>query len=204
MEIFTEKIKYNPDGLVPCIAQDHKTKEVLMLAYMNEEALKTTIETGYMTYYSRSRNALWKKGETSGNIQKLVTLKHDCDGDTLLAQVEQTGPACHTGNRTCFYAPGIGEDDSFSQVLEEDYKTILDRKKHPSEGSYTNYLFDKGIDTICKKLGEECTEIVIAVKNDNKSEILYETGDFLYHLMVMMAEKDIVWDEIYKELISRR
>ncbi len=194
------------DGLLPVIVQDYKTKEVLMMAYMNEEAFDHTLKSGKMTYYSRSRQCRWVKGETSGHYQYVKALSIDCDNDTLLAQVEQIGAACHTGNHTCFYRPIVGNEcDSKNplQVFESVYATIEDRKQHPKEGSYTNYLFDKGIDKILKKVGEEATEIVIAAKNPNPEEIKYEISDFLYHAMVLMVERGVTWEDIVKELADR-
>ncbi|MCR5228132.1 MAG: bifunctional phosphoribosyl-AMP cyclohydrolase/phosphoribosyl-ATP diphosphatase HisIE [Eubacterium sp.] len=205
-EIPFSAFKLNGDGLIPVIAQDYKTNEVLMMAYMNEESYNKTLETGLMTYWSRSRQKLWTKGEESGHIQKMVSLTIDCDKDTILAKVDQTGPACHTGNPTCFFTPledaGVVENSSF-KVFQDVYNVIADRKVNPREGSYTNYLFDKGIDKILKKVGEECTEIVIAAKNPDASEIKYEIADFLYHAMVLMVEKGVTWDEINDELARR-
>lgn len=198
--------KLNSDGLIPCIVQDYKTGQVLMLAYMNKEAYDKTIQTGTMTYFSRSRNTLWLKGETSGHYQYVKSLSYDCDNDTLLAKVEQIGAACHTGSYSCFFNNIITydyEEKSPLSVLEDVYDVIMDRKINPKEGSYTNYLFDKGIDKILKKVGEEATEIVIAAKNPNSNEIKYEISDFLYHVMVLMAEKNVTWDEIMKELANR-
>ena len=170
------EFKLNSDGLIPVIVQDHKTNEVLMMAYMNEEAFDSTVKTGRMTYYSRSRKCQWVKGETSGHFQYVKSLAIDCDKDTLLAKVEQVGAACHTGNRSCFYTTIVGADYDAKnplQVFESVYNTIVDRREHPKEGSYTNYLFEKGIDKILKKVGEEATEIVIAAKNPNPEEIKY-------------------------------
>ena len=200
------EFKLNSDGLLPVIVQDYKTNEVLMMAYMNEEAFEHTVKSGRMTYYSRSRKEQWVKGETSGHYQYVKTLTIDCDKDTLLAKVEQVGAACHTGNRTCFFQPVVGSDYDAKnplQVFESVYETILDRKRNPKEGSYTNYLFDKGIDKILKKVGEEATEIVIAAKNPNPEEIKYEMSDFLYHAMVLMVERGITWDDITNELADR-
>lgn len=200
------EFQLNSDGLLPVVVQDFKTNEVLMMAYMNEEAFENTVKTGRMTYYSRSRKSQWVKGETSGHFQYVRTLAIDCDKDTLLAKVEQIGAACHTGNRTCFYQPIVGNDYDAKnplQIFENVYHTILDRKAHPKEGSYTNYLFEKGIDKILKKVGEEATEIVIAAKNPNPEEIKYEISDFLYHVMVLMAEKNVTWEDITKELAER-
>ncbi len=200
------ELKTNADGMIPVIVQDYKTNEVLMLAYMNEEAFNHTIETGRMTYYSRSRNELWEKGLTSGHFQYVKSLDMDCDSDTILAKVYQVGAACHTGKRSCFYTNVYKtdyKDNNPHKVFEDVMNVILDRKENPKEGSYTNYLFDKGIDKILKKVGEEATEIIIAAKNPNKEEIKYEISDFLYHVMVLMAEKGVSWEDITTEL-SRR
>ena len=202
-----EQLKKGVDGLVPVVIQDYRTLEVLMVAYMNEEAYYETLKTGKMHYYSRSRQSQWLKGETSGHFQYVRSLTADCDLDTILAKVNQVGVACHTGARSCFFNEIAKKDyeeaDNPLQVFEEVFGVIKDRKVHPKEGSYTNYLFDKGIDKILKKLGEEATEIVIAAKNPNPNEIKYEISDFLYHMMVLMAEKDITWEEITTELANR-
>lgn len=199
--------KLNSDGMIPVIVQDYRTSEVLMMAYMNEEAYNATIKTGRMTYYSRSRKELWLKGETSGHFQYVKSLAADCDMDTILAKVSQVGAACHTGAKSCFFNEITKKDYEESAnpllVFEEVFNVIKDRKIHPKEGSYTNYLFDKGIDKILKKLGEEATEIVIAAKNPNANEVKYEISDFLYHMMVLMAEKDVTWEEITTELANR-
>ena len=198
--------KRNEAGLIPVIVQDYKTGEVLMMAYMNEEAFRKTCETGRMTYYSRSRRCLWLKGETSGHFQYVKSLTLDCDKDTILARVKQIGAACHTGSRSCFFrtlAKKEYTDANPLQVLEHVYGVIEDRKVHPREGSYTNYLFDKGIDKILKKVGEEATEIVIAAKNPDPEEIKYEISDFLYHVMVLMVERGVTWTDITKELANR-
>lgn len=200
------EFKLNSDGLIPVIVQDYKTNEVLMMAYMNEEAFDNTVKTGRMTYYSRSRQCLWLKGETSGHFQYVKGISVDCDKDTLLAKVDQVGAACHTGNRSCFYTPIVGNDYDAKnplQVFESVYATILDRRQNPKEGSYTNYLFEKGIDKILKKVGEEATEIVIAAKNPNPEEIKYEISDFLYHAMVLMVERGVTWEDITNELAER-
>lgn len=212
VELFESSIDFseftvNADGLVPTIVQDYQTKEVLMLAYMNAESYQKTCETGRMTYYSRSRKELWCKGDTSGHYQYVKSLALDCDKDTILAQVRQIGAACHTGSHTCFYTELAKKDYVDTNpltVLTEDYDVIMDRKKHPKEGSYTNYLFDKGIDKILKKCGEEATEICIAAKNPDAEEVKYEIADYLYHLMVLMAECGIDWGDVMKELANRR
>ena len=199
--------KYFKKGeLIPAIVQEHGTGEVLMLAYMNEEAFQTTLRIGKMTYWSRSRNELWTKGMTSGHFQYVKSLTLDCDNDTILAKVAQVGAACHTGNRTCFFQDLVRDentDKNLLEVLEQQYRVIRERKDHPKKGSYTNYLFDKGIDKILKKCGEEATEIIIAAKNPDPEEIKYEISDFLYHVMVLMVEKGITWEEITRELANR-
>lgn len=200
-------LKLNSDRLVPVVVQDYRTLEVLMVAYMNEEAYQQTLATGKMTYFSRSRNELWLKGETSGHYQYVKSLTADCDQDTILAKVSQVGAACHTGKRSCFFNEITKKDyeeaENPLQVFEDVLNVIKDRKEHPKEGSYTNYLFDKGIDKILKKLGEEATEIVIAAKNPNANEVKYEISDFLYHMMVLMVEKGVSWEEITTELANR-
>ncbi len=277
-----ELVKYNADGLVPAVTQDIRTDEVLMLAWMNEESLRKTIETGKVHYYSRSRQKLWLKGETSGHFQTVRSISVDCDGDTLLIKVDQTGAACHTGRRSCFFtrldadklkegaligaesgeaaetaktaemagaaenandvisdavieeavgsaldlgaAPadnGIKSKTSANEdradgdtvgntmaagpeVLEEVFGVILDRKLHPKEGSYTNYLFAKGTDKILKKISEEAGEVIIASKNGNNEEISAEAADLLYHLMVLLADRGMTWNDIYRELNNRK
>ena len=202
-----DEFKLNSDGMLTVVTQDYKTNEVLMVAYMTKEAFEKTIETGIMTYYSRSRKELWTKGDTSGHYQYVKSLTIDCDKDTLLAKVEQVGNACHTGSYSCFFTDLVKKeykDDNPMEVFQSVYDVIMDRKKHPKEGSYTNYLFEKGIDKILKKVGEEATEIVIAAKNPDVEEMKYEISDFLYHLMVLMAERDMTWDEVTRELIERK
>lgn len=201
-----ENLKKNSDGLIPVIVQDYTTNDVLMCAYMNEEAFHATINCGKMTYYSRSRQELWMKGETSGHIQYVKELTADCDFDTILAKVSQVGVACHTGNPSCFFNEIVKKEyieKNPLKVFETVYNIIEDRKNNPKEGSYTNYLFDKGIDKILKKVGEECTEIIIAAKNPDPEEIKYEISDFLYHVMVLMVEKGVTWEEITQELAQR-
>lgn len=201
-----DKLRKTPDGLIPVIAQDYKTGAVLMLAYMNKEAYYTTIKTGKMNYYSRSRKAQWEKGEESGHFQYVKALYADCDYDTLLAKVSQVGVACHTGNPTCFFNEIASKEYTEKnplKVFEQVYGVILDRKANPKEGSYTNYLFNKGIDKILKKVGEEASEIIIASKNPDAGEIKYEISDFLYHMMVLMVERGVTWEEICAELAAR-
>lgn len=211
VKTFEPKIKWeeltkNADGLIPVVVQDYKTLKVLMLAYMNEEAYLHTLKSGRMTYYSRSRQQQWVKGETSGHFQYVKEMTADCDNDTILAKVSQVGAACHTGSYSCFFNEIMKKEYQETNplmVFESVLGVIKDRKVHPKEGSYTNYLFDKGIDKILKKLGEEATEIVIAAKNPNANEIKYEIADFLYHMMVLMVEKGVSWEEITEELDKR-
>ncbi len=201
-----EDLNPNSHGLIPTVVQDFQTGEVLMVAYMNEESFNTTIRTGKMTYFSRSRKQLWVKGETSGHIQYVKSLTADCDFDTILAKVSQVGVACHTGAPSCFFNEIVKKEyveRNPLKVFEDVYDVILDRKANPKEGSYTNYLFDKGLDKILKKVGEEATEIVIAAKNPDPEETKYEISDFLYHMMVLMAEKGVTWEDITSELAQR-
>lgn len=207
-------IKFDEKGLVPAIVQE-ENGQVLMLAYMNEESLKKTIETGYTWFFSRSRQRLWQKGETSGNVQKVKELFYDCDGDTLLVIVHQTGVACHTGTYTCFSGRRLGEGGSnvalvpegpqaeLAEIMNELYKVIQDRRVNPVEGSYTNYLFDKGHDKILKKVGEEAVETVIASKNMDRHEVVYEMGDLWYHCLVLLAYHNIPPQDIFRELFER-
>ncbi len=208
-------VKFDEKGLVPAVVQE-ENGQVLMLAYMNRESLEKTLTTGYTWFFSRSRQKLWQKGETSGNIQKVREISYDCDGDTLLVRVHQTGVACHTGSYSCFSGRRIGESEkevavipdgsqtSLAEVLDELYNVIQDRRLNPLEGSYTNYLFDKGQDKILKKVGEEAVETVIASKNMNKKEILYEMGDLWYHCLVLLAFHNISPEELFSELMGRR
>lgn len=210
MEI--NQIKYNEQGLLPVVTQDYKNREVLMVAYMNPEALKLTLHTGKVHYWSRKRKVIWLKGETSGHFQTVKDIIFDCDKDTLLILVEQSGNACHTGNYSCFFnrldpianAPEINPTiQTTDTILNELYNIIIDRTKNPTEGSYTNYLFDKGLDKMLKKIGEEASEVIIASKNRNPSEVCYEVADLLYHLLVVLVEQNITLDEIYAELKQR-
>lgn len=199
-----QKIDFSKQGgLVPAIAQDAHTGEVLMLAYMDEEAMEKTLSTGFAHYHSRSRDALWKKGESSGNVQRVVSVRLDCDRDAVLLLVEQEGNACHTGARSCFFnTVKDGEDDS--RILFDLAEVLADRRKHPAAGSYTNYLFDKGIDKILKKVGEESAEVIIAAKNPGTEELRYESADLLYHLLVLFEEKGLDLREVFAELKGRR
>ena len=205
------ELKFNEQGLIPAVLQNKTTKEVLMVAYMNREAFDKTVETGKATFYSRSREQLWVKGETSGNFMYVDEIKLDCDNDTLLLIVDPRGPACHTGKRTCFYRTiedgklvEAEEKEDLSDVMAADEAVIIDRKRSPEDGSYTNYLFEKGEDKILKKVGEEAAEVVIAGKNRDKSEIAYELSDLIYHLTVMLVDNDMTWNDIYREMKRRR
>jgi len=210
-------IKFDERGLVPAIIQDDQSGQVLMMAYMNAESLEKTISTGKTWFYSRSRQSLWNKGETSGHVQTVKEILYDCDEDTLLIKVEQLGAACHTGHYSCFYRNAAGEEIApqvfdptkiYGQagpgILYELYDIIVDRKLKMPEGSYTTYLFDKGLDKILKKVGEESAEVIIASKNRDKSEVIYESSDLLYHLLVLLVEQGVALEDIFSELKSRR
>lgn len=204
--------KLNEQGLITTVVQDYYNGRVLMVAYMNKEAYEKTLQTKKAHYFSRSRNQLWLKGETSGHFQDVKEMYMDCDNDTLLLKVVQTGVACHTGRPSCFFnkidmESGViseTEQNKEDDILQAVYNVILDRKQNPKEGSYTNYLFDKGIDKILKKVGEETAEVIIGAKNPGKDEIVYEISDLLYHLSVLLVEKDATWEDIFNELDKRR
>lgn len=208
---FLKTIKFDSNGLIPAVIQDKRTKEILMLAYMNECSLKQTIETKKATFWSRSRQELWVKGETSGNFLNVEEIKLDCDNDALVLFVIPEGSACHTGNRSCFFkkisdGTAVASEDKpdASYVLNELVEIAEDRKINPQPGSYTNYLFDKGEDKILKKVGEEAAEVVIAGKNRSVAEISYETADLLYHLSVMLVDNGMSWQDVFYELEKRR
>ena len=194
-------LKFDANGLIPAIIQDHYTKKVLMLAYMNAESLEITIKEGKTCFFSRSRQQLWRKGETSGNFQRVVSIRTDCDKDTLLIDVIKEGPACHTGSETCFFNEIAEGEEAFS--YEGLYEMLVGRKTNKKEGSYTTYLFEKGIDKILKKVGEECTEVIIGAKGGDKAETIYEIADLIYHVTVMMIEMGISIDEVTAELAKR-
>lgn len=198
-----EGVKFDERGLICAIAQDSASGDVLMQAYMNEEALQKTLETGYAHYWSRSRKCLWKKGETSGHVQKVLGITFDCDKDCVLLSIEQTGAACHTGSRSCFFNVEKEEEGAGVRFLSELERVVDDRKVHPEEGSYTSYLFEKGIDKIAKKMGEEAVETVIASKDENKEELIGETADLLYHLLVLLREKEVTLHDVCTELKKR-
>jgi phosphoribosyl-ATP pyrophosphohydrolase/phosphoribosyl-AMP cyclohydrolase len=211
-----ENVKFDENGLVPAIIQDEKSGQVLMMAYMNQESLEKTLATGRTCFFSRSRQELWMKGETSGHVQKVKQILYDCDGDTLLIKVEQTGAACHTGHYSCFYRDAEGKetqpvvfnpDQVYNEgpgILYELYDVIKSRQQEMPEGHYTTYLFDKGIDKILKKVGEESAEVIIASKNRVKGEVVYEVSDLFYHLLVLLVEQGVELGDIFKELKSRR
>ncbi len=197
-----DDIKFDEKGLIPAIIVDAKTKEVLTLAYMNRESLEISLEKKLTCFWSRSRNGLWLKGETSGNYQHIVCIKADCDKDALVVEVTKDGPACHTGEETCFFNTVL-ENDEPQFTYQGLYELIKGRKIDKKEGSYTTYLFEKGLDKILKKIGEECTEVIIAAKAEDRAETIYEIADLIYHLSVLMVEADISIDEITSELASR-
>jgi len=202
MNFDIKSLKFDERGLIPAIVQDARTREVLTLAYMNEESLARTIETGQTWFWSRSRNELWHKGETSGNTQSVVNLINDCDNDALVVLVNPAGPACHTGARSCFDSkPG---DEDLGLLLANLYKLIESRERERPEGSYTTYLFNSGLDKILKKVGEESAETIIAAKNDDVSRLTSETADLVYHLLVLLVARGVSLDEVRKELERRR
>lgn len=199
-----DNLKFDEKGLIPAIIQDYYTKKVLMLAYMNKESLKISIDEGKTCFFSRSRQELWRKGETSGNFQTIVSIRTDCDMDTLLIDVIKAGPACHTGSESCFFNEIFTtekENNTFS--YNGLYDMLVGRKLEKKEGSYTTYLFEKGIDKILKKVGEECTEVIIGAKGGDKAETVYEIADLAYHVMVMMIEMGITIDDVTTELAKR-
>lgn len=227
MEFNIDSLKFNEAGLIPAIVQEVNTREVLMMAWMNREAVEKTISTGEAWFYSRSRQKMWKKGETSGNVQRVKGFYYDCDADTLLVLAEQVGgAACHEGYSSCFHNK-VGQDGTVTvegekkfnpaevygdkvekstagpEIIDQLFEVILSRKAEMPEGSYTTYLFDKGIDKICKKVGEECAEVIIGAKN-SKEELVYESADLIYHLLVLLADQGVEVDEIYEQLAKRR
>lgn len=211
MQVDISKIKFDEKGLIPAVVQDVNTGKVLMLAYMNAVSLQRTMETGYTWFWSRSRQELWNKGATSGNVQQVLDIKYDCDGDSLLVQVKQKGVACHTGEYSCFHnilwrennLPVIEQSQTVA-ILNELYKVIQEKRVHGGEKSYTKYLFTAGQDKILKKVGEEAAETIIASKNNSNSEVLYEMSDLWYHCLVLLAYHNIYPSELLAELSSRR
>jgi phosphoribosyl-AMP cyclohydrolase / phosphoribosyl-ATP pyrophosphohydrolase len=199
MNAVLENVKFGADGLIPAVVQDAHTREVLTVAYMNKEALQLTLERNETHFWSRSRQQLWHKGETSGNFQKVVRISLDCDQDAVLIEVEPRGPACHTGAYSCF-----GMEPQIEGVLQELYALIEVRKERRPEGSYTTYLFNSGLDKILKKVGEEATETIVAAKNPDAARLVSETSDLIYHLLVLLVERGVTLDEISQELKERR
>ena len=199
-----DELKFDDKGLIPAVVVDASTKKVLMLAYMNRESLEISLEKKKTCFYSRSREELWLKGATSGNYQNIVSITADCDNDALVVIVDKEGPACHTGADSCFFKPVYADEARAAFYMDDLYDMLGDRKKFLPAGSYTTYLFEKGIDKILKKIGEEATEVIIASKADDKKETIYEIADLAYHLMVMMVEKGISLDDIRNELADRR
>ena len=197
------ELKFDEKGLIPAIVQDHYTKQVLTLAYMNKESLAITIDEQRTCFWSRSRQELWRKGDTSGAVQHVVSITADCDGDALVVEVVKDGPACHTGEESCFFNRLYLSDELKAFSYEGLYDLIAGRKSDPKEGSYTTYLFEKGMDKILKKVGEECTEVIIGGKAGDKAETVYEIADLMYHVMVLMVEMGISVEDIRKELASR-
>ena len=198
-----DELKFDEKGLIPAIVVDALSKKVLTLAYMNRESLKISMEKGHTCFYSRSRQELWLKGETSGNYQHIVSITADCDKDALVVMVEKDGPACHLGTDSCFTNPVFESDENHAFSLEGLMELIRGRKTEKKEGSYTTYLFEKGLDKILKKVGEESTEVIIAAKAEDKAETIYEISDLAYHVMVLMVEAGISLEDIHKELASR-
>lgn len=196
-------LRFNEQGLIPAIVRDTDTGKVLMLAYMNKESLQKTMDTGLACFFSRSRQRLWTKGESSGNVQRVVSLQADCDRDTILLTVRKAGPACHLGTETCFAAPFFTGDEPQGFTLDSLTALLEDRKKNPPAGSYTSYLFEKGRDKILKKIGEEATEVIIAGKAGDRRDTVYEIADLCYHVMVLMTEMGISLEDIRTELASR-
>ncbi|MBQ6711558.1 MAG: bifunctional phosphoribosyl-AMP cyclohydrolase/phosphoribosyl-ATP diphosphatase HisIE [Clostridia bacterium] len=197
------ELKYDANGLIPAIVQDHYTKEVLTLAYMNAETLALTIAEGRTVFWSRSRQEIWRKGETSGNVQKVVSITADCDGDALVVEVVKNGPACHTGAESCFFNEVYMSPEVKQFSWEGLYRLIEGRKAQPKEGSYTTYLFEKGKDKILKKVGEECTEVLIGAAKNDKDETVYEIADLAYHLLVLMVEMGISLEDVIAEEAKR-
>ena len=197
------ELKFDEKGLIPAIVQDHYTKEVLTLAYMNAESLALTIAEQRTVFWSRSRQELWRKGETSGNVQKVVSVTADCDGDALVVEVIKSGPACHTGAESCFFNPVYVSDEVKQFSWEGLYRLIQGRRTQPKEGSYTTYLFEKGRDKILKKVGEECTEVLIGGAKNDREETIYEIADLAYHVLVLMVEMGITLEDITAEEAKR-
>lgn len=203
MNMTIDELKFDEKGLIPAVVQDYFSKQVLTVAYMNKESLEISMREGRTCFYSRSRKCLWRKGETSGNTQEIVTIRADCDLDALVVEVIKKGPACHTGAESCFFNEVYqsGEHQDFS--IEALYQMLVGRKTTPKEGSYTTYLFQKGIDKILKKVGEECTEVIVAGKGGDREETIFEISDLAYHVLVLMIEMGIEPKDIFAQLASR-
>ncbi len=198
-----EELKFDEKGLIPAVVVDAKTKKVLTLAYMNKESLRISLEEGRTCFWSRSRQELWRKGETSGNVQRIVSVIADCDKDALTVVVDKSGPACHLGEDSCFHNPVFIQDGYQSFSMDSLMELIEGRRSEKKEGSYTTYLFEKGLDKILKKIGEEATEVIIAAKDEDKQETIYEIADLAYHVMVLMVEAGISLEDVRNELASR-
>lgn len=198
-----DELKFDQKGLIPAVVVDSITKKVLTVAYMNKQSLEISMQKGLTCFYSRSRDELWLKGETSGNYQHIVSITADCDNDALVVVVEKDGPACHKGTDSCFTNPVWQSDELHEFSLQNLYDMLVGRKQDKPEGSYTTYLFEKGIDKILKKVGEECTEVIIAGKADDKAETIYELADLAYHAMVLMVQMGISVEDVHRELASR-
>jgi len=202
-EAIEQTLKFDESGLIPAIVQDYATHEVLSLAYMNRESLKISLAEGRTCFWSRSRKCLWRKGETSGNMQRIVAVRSDCDGDALVVEVKKAGPACHTGAESCFFNELYEDDEIKPFAMRALMELIEGRRSDPREGSYTTYLFQKGRDKILKKVGEECTEVIVAGAKGDREETLYELGDLAYHAMVLMCEMGISYEDVVRELAKR-
>ena len=198
-----DQLKFDEKGLIPAVVQDYFTKKVLTVAYMNRESLEISMREGRTCFYSRSRQTLWRKGETSGNTQEIATIRVDCDMDALVVEVVKAGPACHTGEDSCFFNEVYQSETRPNFSLDALYEVIRGRKTNPKEGSYTTYLFDKGLDKILKKVGEECTEVIVAGKGGDKEETIFEIADLTYHVLVLMVESGITPADIFAQLASR-
>ena len=198
-----DELKFDANGLIPAVVQDYFSKQVLTVAYMNRESLEISMKEGRTCFYSRSRKTLWRKGETSGNTQEIVTIRADCDLDALVVEVIKKGPACHTGEESCFFNPVYQSEAHQDFSMEALYRLLQGRKDQPKEGSYTTYLFQKGIDKILKKVGEECTEVIVAGKGGDKEETVFEIADLCYHVLVLMVEMGIEPKDIFAQLASR-
>ena len=198
-----DDLKFDEKGLIPAVVQDYFSKQVLTVAYMNKESLEISMQEGRTCFFSRSRQQLWRKGETSGNTQEIVTIKADCDLDALVVEVIKKGPACHTGSESCFFNPVYQSESQQDFSMDALYELLKGRKTNPKEGSYTTYLYQKGIDKILKKVGEECTEVIVAGKGGDKAETIFEISDLAYHVMVLMVEMGIEPKDIFAQLASR-